>query len=73
LKGSSEAAIEGRIAKGGTVICRQFGARGDRRGDGMALEHVSAVEYLECVLLLGEKETSRVAVNIDPQEVMELA
>jgi hypothetical protein len=69
LKGSSEAAIEGRIAKGGTVICRQIGAR----GDGMALEHVSAVEYLECVLLLGEKETSHVAVNIDPQEVMELA
>jgi hypothetical protein len=39
----------------------------------MTIQHASPVENLKCILLLAKKETTCIAMNVDPEEVVNVA
>jgi hypothetical protein len=70
LESSSQAAVFGRIRDAGAVSAGKFGFGVEWGSNGVAVQHVGALQQFERILLLREEETGGGPMHIDPQEMV---
>src|SRR6185312_4178782 len=72
LQSAGQTPVGSRISHRITQISRQLRLSVDRSGAGLAINHPSPLQNIECVLPLVKEKTRRARLNSDAHEVVEL-